>query len=735
MTNDRFIANANSYLDQGRVNTVISVLLKRSRAHLHEFPDLKGVIERVEKLADTYKYMQEFLLKGMADPQREEIYRGIKNELRKELNNYLFITNTESSSDEFFSSYRLARLMEDNLHDLTEDYHKMEFNIIKASETEADPSHLMRKKEELLQKIFINVWVSPQWNTEQTEDIRRILTESGNSFELKAQTLSALFLSLLKFYDEEKIKILVEAYNDCSDDRLAARLLTVLVLTVSRWHKEVSQNRDLTVRLESVTDSLLSYTRLRDVVMTLIKTRDTDRVSKEIKETFEMAMKNVTPEMLDKLRQEGLTIDAGELGENPEWEKIMKENNLEERMQEINEMQMNGMDIMIETFGKLKTFSFFRNLPNWFLPFNPHHSEIGARIDADKLRPIIEVADSIGICESDRYSFIFGLMQMPQDKIDAFLTQINGATEMIKEQFAEDNPRKRVSDFAKEAISFCRDLYRFFKLYPRKAQFFNIYENPIDFINLPVLNSIMKEEEILMLVSNFYFSYGYYDQARPLFEMIVQNGSADMEIYEKIGYCYQMGGDFASALDNYERAELFSSDASPVSTWLLRKLALCHKALNEYEEAARFYEKILERSTDDLQTETNLGNLQLLAGKVDEAVKHLSKVNYMDPANKNAARGYVRALLKRGNSFDMVKSLCENLLGNNPDRQDYVLMGHASYATGDYENAARNYTLGAPDEKIGDYRNQLLEEINFIAPQDFDNVTFTILLDKALESF
>ena len=722
-------------LNDGRLNIVIKSLLKRCEAGKNEFPDLAEVERKVKQYAVTYKYMQDFLMKGKEDNGRAALYSDIKSGLKQQLHNYLFITNTETSSDEFFSNYRLDKIStSQTLAELIAEYDRLLFRIEKARETESSTSHLVRRKEDILEKIFNRIWTSSPWRDETMETLSMALPDENHTFELRAQIVSAIFLSLLKFYNEEKICLLIDTYINESDEVMAARLLLVIVFAIDIWKVQIKDSKEILIRLETMSDSLMTYTRLRDVAMTIVKTRDTDRVSNEIRSTFDIAMKKITPDLMNRLREEGMSVDMGEFGGNPEWKKIMKEDNLEERMQAISEMQMEGMDVMIETFGRLKTFPFFRYVSNWFLPFSTDRSEISAIFEAGKGKHLAMLADIIGMCASDRYSFALGFNQMPPDKRDMFLLQVGGASEIMEEQFKNEIKRRQDSTFSKALVSYARDIYRFFKLYPRNSHFLNVFGYPIDFIGLPVIGSLLDEPEIVNMIANFYFDYGYHDLALELLENVAQRGEVDMHIFEKIGYCYQMRGNFVNALANYEKADLFSSDVTPASNWLLRKLAFCNKALHLFPEAIKYYKILLERDPDDMGLETQLGDALLQSGNIQEGMEHLAKVHYIDPNNKHCTRSYIKGLLLRRD----IKEAEKESRKLDPDSWDFTdkrLLGHLMFLSGNVEKASEFYLSSRNNMNLKEFRNQLLEEIIFLSSQQIDNVAFAILLDLTFENF
>lgn len=697
MTSDKFYNSLNSLFMAGRVGHVISVLQKKCGESLTAHPDLARVLSETERVEETYRHLRQFLIDGIPDPGREDIYRSLVARLRSLASEYLFIVN-EDRLDPFFSDYRLQKVRNRSVADLADDLAKADYRLDMARVTEADTTQFERKKEDALSALFLKIWSLPPWASDDRKKILDLLESDESSFETRSQIITALLLGLLKFYDPGKFFILLRGYENLTDSRLAARALTAIVLVLARHSNLVLYDPEVKGALESLSDSILTYTRLREVVMTLIRTRDTDRVTREMTEAFNTTMKNISPELLEKMSREGISIDSGETGMNPEWEKLMQDKEIEKKMQAINDMQLEGMDVMMQTFSRLKSFPFFSTLPNWFLPFKTGHTAISPLFEQFDATGFEAMADATDMCASDRYSFALGLLQMPASRRNMVSATLGAQLESIRDLLKDKENIRKKPEFASEALVFARDLYRFAKLYPRKKDFYDPFEQPINFLRLPVLVSLLEEDELILAAADFYFRHGYYPQALNLYQHLTTLGEGAASIYERSGYCCQMQGDFQNALENYEKADLFSSAVNPSTTWLLKKLAFCNKALGYYGKAAEYYRKVLERNPDDLNLEYHLASVLLRAGETKQAREILAKINYLNPDHKLCSRAYTR------------------------------LKGHDAFIKGDYKSALALYEEARGDQPQNEYRKDLETELGIVDP-NADIGLLQILLD------
>ena len=695
MNHDKFNDSLNALLSEGRVSHVISILKSKCEASAAAHPDLHRVLVSVSAAEETYSHLRRFLINGIADPGRNELYNSIKENLRSLGRQFLFIIN-EDRIDPFFNEYRLMKVRNLSVSSIAEELKKVDFRIEMARETEADPLNFILKREELLDTLFRLVWSLPPWAEDDFKALSTLLSEV--SFEVKAQLISALLLGIMKFNDPSKLLLLLHLYQNDEDERVAARALMAIVLVLGRWGDSAVSTPAIEDALKDLELSLLTYSRLKDIVMTLIRTRDTDRVSRELDETIKSTMMNISPEMLEKLQKEGLDMESPDGAMNPEWEKLMKNTDFEDKMKAINDMQMEGMDIMMQTFSRLKSFPFFRLISNWFAPFSPDNTHVSPLFKNFDYKGFAAMTEATEMCASDRYSFALGILQMPLERRSMLEAHFSNQLEVLKEMTKDrDNVRRR-SVFATEALLFARDLYRFSKLFPKKNMFYDPFVEPVDFLRLPLLRSMLAGDAIIVESADFYFHHGYYPLALSLYEESVAYGEVERHVFEKIGFCRQMTGDFKGALESYEKAELFDSESDRSSSWLLKKLAFCNKALGRYSKAAEYYGLLHEMHPDDLSIEFQLGSALIRSGEIKKGKEIISKVCYIAPDHMLASR-----ILSR-------------------------LKGHDAFLEGRYSDALKLYEEAKGDRPRADYRRDLYAELMMIDPSA-DKTLLNILLD------
>ena len=120
---------------------------------------------------------------------------------------------------------------------------------------------------------------------------------------------------------------------------------------------------------------------------------------------------------------------------NPEWKKELEDSGLGKKLQEYSNLQMEGADVFHSTFSSLKSFPFFSEISNWFMPFDPAYSEIANLFPGESQNNLLKTAilDSGHMCNSDKYSFCLSLAQIPQAQREMMMNRMGAESEEIKQ--------------------------------------------------------------------------------------------------------------------------------------------------------------------------------------------------------------------------------------------------------------------------------------------------------------
>lgn len=710
-------------LDSGRIRQAATEMT----ATANELSDWR-LRDSLRHTEDTYKYMLHYFTEGASDKGRERMYSSITEEMRT-INDALDMRiRAKNESSLPLSIYRTVAATGRTTAPLLRDYREASSRINLAIEAGSTSPEDAVTRDRSLSDIFEVIMVSVPLNHGEKQLVSETFDDKDSDFPLKCQLISALLVGCLNYYDREKLLLLLDFYDSCNDPRIAARAMTAIVMIIHTHRRRVAADMALVERLECWSDNIVNYPRLREVIVAIIRARDTQRINTKMKDDVIPGIMKMKPEIIDRLRNASSSMDLQELEENPEWEEMLKESGLTDKLQELTEMQLEGGDVMMMAFSNLKSFPFFDNLSNWFLPFVPSHSSLTAMPEEAMtlFGPLFENEGMM--CDSDKYSFCFSLSKMPAMQMKAMTSQMKENLSQMKEAMAESKARSSQPEFDREVVRYVRDLYRFYKLFRRRNDFTDPFAEVFDFTHLPVIGGMMSNPEIVRLVGEFYFKRGYHAEALPLLGMLAEREDADEHLWQKIGYCHQSAGDFKKAVAAYSRSELMNGD----NPWLLRRMAYCSKMLGDTRMALEYYNRLLDSDPDNISLLLSAGTALLDTGQPEDALKVFYKAYYLDEGKTKAPLRAVAWTELECGKTDKSKAHYEEILADNPEPADYINAGHLYMSVNDRRNAIDHYKNACrmlPDGIAG-LRKLISEDEATLSSLGIPPTEMLILLDR-----
>lgn len=723
MANDNIIienhSKVNTLLDSFRISEAISLV----KAMLHE-THLNSFIDNASRIEETYKYMIHYLLEGARDEGRDRLLADIVEQLRSLSDRALRESRSVSSSDYYYSVLRFNNLRGERLSEIIKEYGNVISEMSLAELGGNDVSELRKKKEEYLVRIFNSIFISLGSYSDYAE-LTRYLNSGYADENITAQSLSAMTLSLLCFYDRGKFNALLDVYENSASEKIAARTLVGILLSMICNAARIQGDPLIMSRLSLWNDSIETYRRLHEVIRIIVGTRDTERVATKMKDEVIPELMKLRPDIMKTIKEESGEIDPSMFENNPEWEELLAKSDLTKKMQELSDMQSDGADLMMVTFSNLKQFPFFNTAANWFLPFDSRHSDLA--LD-DDMRQFVDFLKDAGnmVCDSDMYSLALAATRMPEAQRNMISNQFSAQFSQMKEEVKSSVPKSTTPEFDTEALKYVRDLYRFFKLFRKKEGLYDPFSKPLQFTELPVVGEIMADNEVLELIGEFYFKRGYYADALPLFVTLSKEKCDDASLWEKIGFCHQAENRIACAKEAYDKAALLKT-AGP---WLTKKLAFVNRKLGNYAEAARYYDSALEMDPDNVSLIMNAGNMLLATGDVGNALGKFYHANYLRSADPRIMRAIAWAELLNKN-FVKSSDYYRRIISIKADSTDYLNAGHAALLQSENKEAVNFYRLAAKDNK-SDFELAYSNDMAVLESLGADRNTLLLILDTVL---
>ena len=535
---------------------------------------------------------------------------------------------------------------------------------------------------------FYRIWTSDLWTEYECEAFQTLQSP---------QTVSALTLSLLELFDERKVMALFDAYES-DDNTVSMRALVGLIIILIRYDGRLKFYPDITSRLSLLTEgerfvreffaclTQLQYSKLTDSVTDKMRNDIMPSLLHNMMKGFKGKDGKDSEEGKEKLDAEQINDILTGNGENPDW--IQSEGfdrEFEKKINKMAKMQTEGADVYMTTFSMLKNFDFFRELPNWFKPF-----DINLDSDSQLDRPglfskLIRVAP---FCDSDKYSFYYSLDKVVSKGQDSISEQIAAQldAEQMEDVFGDKPGFTSEESAARTEISrlYIYDLYRFFTLYPGRSQFFNPFDPKLSGftpLHRYSMQCLMGERDELIALAEFFMRKGCYTESRELFLFLdPKECEDDADLWQKIGFCEQKLA-MPEALDTL----LVADRLSPESRWNHQHIVQVAFEQRKYETAIAYLDRLMEDDSENLKFVLKKAECLFALERYEESVPYLYKVNYLDEDSRLGREMLAWGLLMT-RKFERAQALYEEL-------EDDILLGHTALAQGNRREALNHYRL------------------------------------------
>ncbi len=693
--------------------------------------------EELNRLTTSYGYMLQYLSQGVLDPQRDNILSQILVDAYT-LTDKTVISLAASQSTHIFYQ-REQQYKNVKLQNLVEEYIVAQNKIqLLSSVDEANldndaSTSLMRQCEALESDIFNKLWSSFPLNKDEEESVKALFANEQLPSHLKSLVLSALMLGLSKFFDAPKLILLLDSYCKLNDTELKLRAIINAVIIIYLYRNRINAYKDVLTALKSLEiqsdfegDMQLIFTRL-------IHSRNTDNISRKLKDDIMPELQKLSPDLFNKIKGKTPgTIDISDIEENPHWQEWLDKSGITRKLEEYNELQLQGGDVFISTFAKLKSYPFFNTLSNWFLPYHDKCTAVTSAFGGKK-HPLTGLFKVMPIlCDSDKYSMLLSIAAAPESQRNMMFQQFEAQREQLQE--LQNEEVQSVMKMRDNIVNrYIQDLYRFFKLYSRRREFKSIFDSDINLTEVDCLKPYITHTPTLSVIAEFYFKNGFYDDAIKFYRLMVSNHDADPHVYQKIGYSFQSLGKWREALRNYSRYELVDSS----DVWNSKQMAQCYRSLHDHTKAIEYYSKALEISPQSVNLCLSLGHCFLDKGDYDKALQQYYKADFMPKAKHRAWRPIAWCSLLTGKHEQAVNYYKKIISEDTATSQDLLNYGHVFQVMGNIAEAIAQYreslTLENHNEEA--FAKQYMADAKYVVNKlGVQACDYALLLDATLQT-
>lgn len=682
---------------------------------------------RFDELTIAYTYMLQYFRQGVPDNQRVSLYNKLISKaivlnddavqaILLNISSLLYYQIKRSFQNEMSKINQISKEMESFYEIFPE-------NPVYSEKDQIESEFLkqaLSEHERNIHSFFNVIWTSNTWNKDNRESLSCIANSSKISPADVALITSAVVISIFERFDSQKYNLLCDLSTH-KELVVSQRALTGLALVTIQYDRILPYFPDSKKRLEQLLDNPHIEACLGEIQLLLLLCRETSKIDKKMRE-------EIIPTMLKNPK---LDLSLSEIIDpedaNPDWEEWIDKSDVKDKVIEMTELQMEGADVYMSTFSNLKRYPFFKEITNWFRIFNVRQPDIQRSLsEADIDKSVLGKAllASSFFCNSDKYSFCFTFSQIPASQRNMILDQITGQELNINQDTLEPfvQKEKMPGVIAKQHI---QDLYRFFKLFSRRHEFHDPFQENLNFLKTKNLSKISKRAETLREIADFFLNKKYYREAAESFLELTNIVEPDSQIFQKTGYALQKNGQIRLALEQYVKADILNPD----NIWTIRQCAQCHRILKEPAKALELYLQAETIQPDKLSLLLQTGECLVSLERYDEALTRFFKVEYLDPGSVKAWRAIAWCALLCDKTDQAQKYYNKLIEERQPSPQDYLNAGHANWILNRAATAAALYKKCIEAEGFEEFQQHFYDDLPTLLKKGIISVDVPLMLD------
>ena len=709
-------------LDQRALKEAFDLLHQLiGQAHVFQFEG------ELDELQETYKQMLHYYLAGTNDPMRQKIFTKLMASTYEITDKIAQKAFSVEAPEMYYSIRRTLSVHPENIAQLT-DTVRSAYDIQNITHAES-----------LMTRLFKAVWTSVFLSDDDMNSLKQSLLAdesssgepdiSGNMTLVNCQIVSALLLGLQVFFDRRKMLLLIDAAGSHNEE-VKIRAFIGILITLYRYNQRIDYYPELKYRIDLLSEQADFNKIISFVILRFILSRDTEKITNLMKDELLPEMMKMNSKINPLSTSKTDTPEFLDFEMNPEWIENFEKSPLGKKIEQFSKLQEEGADVMLFSFVNLKHFPFFNELSNWFLPFS---KDVSFLSEGNIVIKSLDLMTQVGMmCNSDLYSFFFSMKSIHDEGRGPMIEKLEGQLIEWKQQKKTELHTRH--DKTERLIGhYIQDLYRFYKLFPRRKEFQDIFNQTFDFHNLPFVQRYFSDKNDLLYIAEYYMRKDYFEDALTIYNRLSDSFETDEMLFQKKGYCRQMTGDYQGALDEYEKAELIN----PASKWLLRRMAQCHRAAKKPETALSYYFRLEKTEPENITVLLNIGSCYLEMKKYAEALHYFFKADYLGHDSGKAWRPIAWCSFLMG-KYEQARNYYQLILSSNPDYQDYTNAGHTEWALHQLHNALDYYVKSVENGGSGEnrrldfeaFRKEFVKDIPELIAAGIDADEIPFMLDK-----
>jgi tetratricopeptide (TPR) repeat protein len=589
--------------------------------YLSAWPDGQTT-DRLNVLKEEYELMAGYWRKGVDDPQRQEQYQRLLQQVYLIFANIAMYRRLQASS--FLVAIHQSARKQVRNWSLSAIRHEMENFVSEIAMLEFEAENKRKEKSRALYKahqqqvnmLFNYIVTSRMWTNSVGKGFTELLLSPTIDNIDQQLIVSAITISLMSQFDIVKFRLLTDVYRQATDEHVRQRALVGWVFslddTMSIVYPEQQTIVDDLLQSDAVCQELTELQM--QLLLTLNAEKDNDIIRNEImpdlmkNDAFQITRNGIEEVEEDPL-EDVLHPDASE----------RRMEQLEASMQRMIDMQKQGSDVYFGGFAQMKRYPFFYDMSNWLVPFYIDHPDIAQFVDRLEFQRFVRSILSKGpFCNSDKYSFVIASMEVLSRLPASIRDVIRNNEASLGELALGEN---QTSAYLRRI--YLMDLYRFFRLFPNRAALNNPFEDSTqeyDTLNFfsyvffagtqldaqkhSVVRMMKKYQfdkmakNMLIAIPRRYRDAQYYIWAEQYENAVEVDPSNEQALSGAARHAFK-NSEYDKANDYYDRLLLLFPGKK---NYMLNK-AVCLVRLEDYEEALKLLYELDYEYADDVNVQ------------------------------------------------------------------------------------------------------------------------------------
>ena len=316
------------------------------------------VINMLEQLQTTYRFMLKYTVEGIEDPERQTIYRNLLD------STYLLLDDVNTILCDKYSNgfyYRNRRNFFGTKPDISS-----AIDMIAAAHIQFELKTLVEGPKALsdselaknLQLVFDFFLLQEKYNEETISVFQDFFYAEDIMTWEKSLVTSAIILSLLHRFEEKKFNFLFELAQN-KQIEISQRAMVGIVFALYKYEPRLKVYPLLLNRLKVMAENRMFITSLENIIIQLIRSKETEKITRKFQDEILPEIARLNPNMRNKLNLESLMNNKQGNDKNPQIKEFIEENSeLSKNLKELTNLQIEGADVFMSTFSQLNVLIF-----------------------------------------------------------------------------------------------------------------------------------------------------------------------------------------------------------------------------------------------------------------------------------------------------------------------------------------------------------------------------------------